>query len=75
MNDHDHDIDWRKTTFDGSRREQLRHAQAMSVRQRFEALDQLTELAECMETMPRQTGNADAIPISKNRNHGNADDI
>lgn len=47
------DIDWEKTTFDGSRREQLRRGQTMSLRQRLEALDQLTDLAARMQTMPR----------------------
>lgn len=54
MSDNEHPIDWSKTTFDGSRREQLRQAQHMTVRQRLEALDQLTELSERLQTMPRQ---------------------
>lgn len=56
MTDRERNIDWRKTTFDGSRREQLRQAQAMTVRQRLEALEQLTELSERMQAMPRQSG-------------------
>ncbi len=56
MTDRERNIDWCKTTFDGSRREQLRQAQAMTVRQRLEALEQLTELSERMQAMPRQTG-------------------
>ena len=47
-------IDWGKTTFDGSRREQLRQARRMTVRQRLEALDELTEISERLRTMPRQ---------------------
>lgn len=39
-------IDWSKTTFEGSRREQLRRWQTLTVRERLEALDSLTELAE-----------------------------
>ncbi len=56
MSDNKRPIDWRNTTFDGSRRDQLRQAQAMTVRQRLEALDQLTELSERIQAMPRQTG-------------------
>lgn len=58
MSNHDDEIDWRKTTFDGSRREQLRQAQTMTVRQRLEALDQLTNLSERMQAMPRKAGSA-----------------
>ena len=47
-------IDWSRTTFDGDRRDQLRQAQCMTVRQRLETLDQLTELSERLQTMPRQ---------------------
>jgi CRISPR-associated protein Csx17 len=39
-------IDWSKTTFDGSRREQLRRLRALSLRERLEALDRLTAHAE-----------------------------
>ena len=56
MSDNECSIDWSKTTFDGSRREQLRQAQRMTVRQRLEALDQLTELSERLQAMPKQSG-------------------
>jgi CRISPR-associated protein Csx17 len=39
-------IDWSKTTFDGSRREQLRRWRALTLRERLEALDRLTAHAE-----------------------------
>lgn len=55
MTDHDRCIDWSKTTFDGSRREQLRHAQRLSVRQRLEALDELAALSERLQAMPKRT--------------------
>lgn len=42
------DIDWSKTTFDGSRREQLRRWRSLTVRELLEALDAMTELAERM---------------------------
>lgn len=56
MTDHKRSIDWRKTTFDGSRHDQLRQARAMTVRQRLEALDQLSELSERIQNMPRRSG-------------------
>lgn len=56
MSDERQPVDWSKTTFEGSRREQLRRARAMTVRQRLEALDQLMRLAERMQTMPRHAG-------------------
>lgn len=46
MTESDKGIDWSKTTFEGSRREQLRRWQALSLRQRLEALDRLSEQAE-----------------------------
>ncbi|WP_018232242.1 type I-G CRISPR-associated protein Cas8g1/Csx17 [Thioalkalivibrio thiocyanodenitrificans] len=54
MSDNERPIDWSKTTFDGARREQLRQAKRINVRQRLEALDQLTVLSERLQTMPRQ---------------------
>ncbi|PZP65100.1 MAG: type I-U CRISPR-associated protein Csx17 [Azospira oryzae] len=45
MNEQEH-IDWSKTTFDGSRREQLKRWRALSLRERLEALDRLTAHAE-----------------------------
>jgi hypothetical protein len=48
-------IDWRKTTFEGSRRAQLQYAQSMTVRQRLQAMDQLTELSERIQTMRKRS--------------------
>ena len=45
MSESDNTIDWFKTTFDGNRREQLRRWRALSLRQRLEALDRLSDLA------------------------------
>jgi len=56
MSESERPIDWDKTTFDGSRREQLRRAQAMTVRQRLEAADQLAALSERMQAMPKKPG-------------------
>lgn len=46
-------IDWSKTTFDGSRRDQLRRTRQMTVRQRLEALDELTELSGRLQSLSR----------------------
>lgn len=56
MSDDESPIDWSKTTFEGARREQLRRALRMTVRQRLEALDQLTELSERLQDMSKQFG-------------------
>lgn len=40
--DPDDNIDWSKTTFKGSRRDQLRRWCSLTLRQRLEALDRLT---------------------------------
>jgi hypothetical protein len=44
---------WDAATWKGSRRMQLRAALAMTIRERFQALEELTELAERLATMPR----------------------
>lgn len=54
MDEQKQTIDWRKTTFEGSRDEQLRRAQSMSVRQRLEAMNALAELSERLQAMPRR---------------------
>ncbi|HXF54796.1 MAG TPA: type I-U CRISPR-associated protein Csx17 [Hyphomicrobiaceae bacterium] len=61
MNDSDKTIDWSKTTFEGSRREQLRRWAALSVRERLEALDRLSEQAS------RLADKAAAAPVSSIR--------
>ena len=44
--DSDIEIDFSKTTFEGVRLEHLRQWQKLTVRQRLEALDELTDIAE-----------------------------
>jgi len=46
---------WELTTWDGARREQLRRALELTVRERLEALDEMSELARHFEWM-RETG-------------------
>ena len=54
MTDGDDQIDWSKTTFDGVRKEQLRRALMMTVRERLKAMDELNRLSERLQAMPRQ---------------------
>lgn len=65
MSDKERPINWEKTTFDGSRREQLRRAQTMTVRQRLEAMNELIRTSECMQIMRKQPdGGADAMQVA-----------
>ena len=45
------EIDWSLTSWEGSRREQLRRWRLLSLRQRLLALEQMTEIAEMFERM------------------------
>jgi len=49
------DDPWEATTWEGSRREQLRRALRLTLRERLEALEELSELARHFEWM-RKTG-------------------
>lgn len=46
MSESEDEIDWSLTTWEGSRREQLRRWRHLTVRERLEALDEMTDLAE-----------------------------
>jgi len=54
MNEPEDGIDWSVTTWEGSRREQLCRWRRLTVRERLEALDELTNLAERLAAMPRR---------------------
>lgn len=56
MTDPDDRIDWSVTTWEGSRREQIRRWRQLTVRERLEALDEMTELAERLRSLARKTG-------------------
>jgi CRISPR-associated protein Csx17 len=58
MSESDKTIDWSKTTFEGSRREQLRRWHALSLRERLEALDRLSDLAPFERQKTGQTATA-----------------
>jgi hypothetical protein len=57
------DQDWEAATWEGSRRVQIRAALAMTLRQRFQALEELSELAQKLASMPRTS----VPPTKKNR--------
>lgn len=50
------DARWQSATWEGSRREQLRAALALTVRERLQALEALSELAQRLAKMPRTQG-------------------
>ena len=54
---------WEAATWKGSRSVQLRAALAMTLRQRFQALEELTVLSQRLANMPRETKRA----IKRNR--------
>jgi hypothetical protein len=45
------DIDWSATTWEGSRRAQLRHALTLTLRERLEALEGLADVARRFQEM------------------------
>lgn len=57
-------IDWTLTTWEGSRREQLRRWRTLTLRERLQALEDMTELTEHFRRM-RETGKFSAAPSGK----------
>lgn len=51
MSEADREIDWSLTTWEGSRRAQLRHALKLTLRQRLEAAEGLADVARRFEEM------------------------
>jgi len=49
------DIDWSLTTWEGARREQLRHWAALTLRERMQSLEDMAEVAQRFREM-RETG-------------------
>lgn len=47
-------IDWSLTTWEGSRRAQLRHWMSLTLRERLQCLDDMTTLAEHFAEMRRK---------------------
>ena len=52
-------IDWKKTTFEGSRLELLKKAKTLTIRQRLEAMDELYRLSERIHAMRKKSANRD----------------
>lgn len=48
------DIDWSLTTWEGSRRAQLRHWLSLTLRERLKAVEEMDDLARHFEEMRRQ---------------------
>lgn len=61
------EIDWSLTTWEGSRRAQLRQALAMTLRERLEALDAMTQVAQRLQRM-RDEGKLREAPPPKSKN-------
>lgn len=55
MNQIPDDFDWSVTTYDGARREQLRRALALTLRERMQAVEDMGEVAERFRQM-RESG-------------------
>jgi hypothetical protein len=51
MSENRDDIDWSLTTWEGSRRAQLRHALTLTLRERMEAVEGLADVARRMQEM------------------------
>ncbi len=51
MSDKQDDIDWSLTTWEGSRRAQLRHALTLTLRERLEAAEGMADIARRFEEM------------------------
>jgi hypothetical protein len=51
MNQIPDDFDWSVTTYDGARREQLRRALALTLRERLQAVEDMAEVAERFRQM------------------------
>lgn len=54
MNESNSDIDWSKTTWEGSRREQLRRTCKLTLRERLLAVEDMVELSERLREMRLQ---------------------
>lgn len=54
MSEERDDIDWSLTTWEGSRRAQLRYALTLTLRQRLEAVEGMADVARCFQEMRDQ---------------------
>jgi CRISPR-associated protein Csx17 len=54
MSDHAPEIDWNLTTWEGSRREQLRRWRKLSLRDRLRAVEEMADTSRRLHAMRRQ---------------------
>ena len=47
-------VRWELTTWEGSRREQLRHARKLTLRERLQAVEEMAELSELFRTLRKR---------------------
>lgn len=66
MNPNLDDIDWSLTTWEGNRRAQLRHALTLTVRERLQVLDGMSELSERFRRM-REAGKFSRVCESRKK--------
>jgi CRISPR-associated protein Csx17 len=48
------EIDWTLTTWEGSRREQLRRARMLSLRERLQAIEEMADLSRHLQEIHRR---------------------
>jgi CRISPR-associated protein Csx17 len=56
------EIDWTLTTWEGSRREQLRRWRTLSLRDRFRAIEDMAEVSQRFQEMRKQRKTGRARP-------------
>ena len=59
MNNDDSNIDWSKTTWEGSRREQLRRWRKLTLRERLQAVEDMTDISQHFEEMRERRESGD----------------
>lgn len=62
---HDESIDWHLTTWEGSRREQLRRWQRLTVQERFQALEEMAEVSRQLAQPSGGHANAATAPSNE----------
>jgi hypothetical protein len=62
MGEDKEDIDWSLTTWEGSRRAQLRRALTLTLRERLEAMEGLAEIARRFQEIRARGGFATPLP-------------
>ena len=67
------EIDWTLTTWEGSRRAQIRQALAMTFRERMEAMEGLADVARRIQKICANAGLAPAHPLPTDK-HKAADE-